>query len=289
MKKSGPAELPHPGDPAAPPPDEPGRPEWGKRTESPDEGQFLAGPQPRWQELARLCRIMAEFVRGFRVLHFAGPCVTVFGSARFPASHPYYALARDLGGRLARAGFTVMTGGGPGIMEAANRGAREAGGRSIGCNIALPMEQQPNPYLDLWLEFRYFFVRKVMLVKYSYAFVALPGGFGTMDEIFECATLIQTGKIKDFPLVLVGSDYWQPLLGFLRDTMLRRGTVAPADVARFVVTDSPEEAVSRILAAATQQFGLKWQPAPKPVWLVGEHRLQPAQRKEPEPAERPAR
>ncbi len=176
-----------------------------------------------------------------------------------------------------------MTGGGPGIMEAANRGAREAGGRSIGCNIALPQEQKPNAYLDLWLEFRYFFVRKVMLVKYSYAFVALPGGFGTMDEMFECATLIQTGKIKGFPLVLMGSDYWQPLLAFLRDTMVRRGTIADADLARFVVTDSPEEAASRILAAATQQFGLKWQPAPKPVWLVGEHRLEPARRAEPEP------
>ncbi len=285
MKTKGPEELPQPGDPGAPPPDVPGRPEWGKRTESAEEGRFLAGPQARWSELGRLVRILAEFVRGFRALHFAGPCVTVFGSARFREDHAYYALAREVGRRLARAGFTVMTGGGPGIMEAANRGACEAGGRSIGCNIALPMEQRPNPYLDLFLEFRYFFVRKVMLVKYSYAFVALPGGFGTMDEIFECATLMQTGKIEDFPLILMGTDYWRPLLGFLRDTMLRRGTIAEADLERLVVTDSPAEAVSRILAAATNDFGLEWRPAaPKPVWLVGERKLEPAQRKEPEPA-----
>lgn len=291
MTTSGPEELPQPGDPAAPPPDAPGRPEWGKRTENQEEGQFLAGPQSRLAELARLLRILWEFVRGFRALHFVGPCVTVFGSARFPETHPYYDLARELGSRLARAGFTVMTGGGPGIMEAANRGAHEAGGRSIGCNIALPHEQKPNPYLDRWVEFRYFFVRKVMLVKYSYAFVALPGGFGTMDEIFECATLIQTGKIEHFPLVLMGSLYWQPLLDFLRDTMVRRGTIAAADLARFTVTDSPAEAVARILAAATQDFGLAWQAsaAPKPVWLVGEKELVPAQRTEPDPAEkRPA-
>jgi uncharacterized protein (TIGR00730 family) len=290
VKESGPEELPRPGDPAAPAPDVPGRPEWGKRTESAEEGRFLAGPQSRFAELVRLSRILGEFVRGFRALHFAGPCVTVFGSARFAADHPYYALAREVGARLARAGFTVMTGGGPGIMEAANRGAREAGGRNIGCNITLPHEQQPNPYLDQWLEFRYFFVRKVMLVKYSYAFVALPGGFGTMDEIFECATLIQTGKIKDFPLILMGSDYWQPLIAFLRDTMVRRGTIAAADLERIVVTDSPEEAVARIREAATEDFGLKWQPAkkPEPVWIFGERGPAPAQRKAPEPGERPA-
>ncbi len=290
MKESGPEELPRPGDPAAPAPDVPGRPEWGKRTESAEEGHFLAGPQSRFAELVRLFRILGEFVRGFRALHFAGPCVTVFGSARFAADHAYYALAQEVGARLARAGFTVMTGGGPGIMEAANRGAREAGGRNIGCNITLPHEQQPNPYLDQWLEFRYFFVRKVMLVKYSYAFVALPGGFGTMDEIFECATLIQTGKIKDFPLILMGSDYWQPLIAFLRDTMVRRGTIAAADLERIVVTDSPEEAVARIREAATEEFGLQWQPAkkPEPVWIFGERGPAPAQRKAPAPGERPA-
>ena len=166
-------------------------------------------------------------MRGFRKLHFVGPCVTVFGSARFTADHAYYVLAREVGQRLARAGFTVMTGGGPGIMEAANRGAKEAGGYSVGCNIELPQEQKPNPYLDRWITFRHFFVRKLMLVKYSYAFIALPGGFGTLDEIFETATLIQTDKIKDFPLVLVGKEYWRPLLDFLRDRLVEAKTIDP--------------------------------------------------------------
>src|SRR5262245_45783366 len=160
---------------------------WGKASAAPEAARFLQGPQPRGFELARALRIFFELMRGFRALHFVGPCVSVFGSARFSDQHPYYTLARDVGARLARAGFTVMTGGGPGIMEAANRGAREAGGRSVGCNIELPQEQKPNPYLDRWITFRHFYVRKLMLVKYSYAFVALPGGFGTLDEIFETA------------------------------------------------------------------------------------------------------
>ncbi|HEY1270011.1 MAG TPA: TIGR00730 family Rossman fold protein, partial [Candidatus Binatia bacterium] len=172
---------------------------WGKTPGADEERRFLYGPQERSRELVRAIKIFCEFMRGFRTLHFVGPCVTVFGSARFRDDHEYYRMARDVGARLARAGFTVMTGGGPGIMEAANRGAKEAGGRSIGCNIELPEEQKPNPYLDKWITFRHFYVRKVMLVKYSYAFVALPGGFGTLDEIFETAVLIQTGKIKEFP------------------------------------------------------------------------------------------
>jgi uncharacterized protein (TIGR00730 family) len=233
-----------------------------------DEGRFLAGPESRLAELARLVRIVFEFLRGFRRLHFVGPCVTVFGSARFPEDHPYCALARETGRRLARLGFTVMTGGGPGVMEAANRGAREAGGRSIGCNIRLPREQRPNPYLDLMVEFRYFFVRKVMLVKYSYAFVALPGGFGTLDEVFEAATLIQTGKMQDFPVVLMGRDYWEPLLGYLKHTMITAGTIEPRDLERLIVTDSPEEAAAGILAQATTKFGLRWER--KPRWILGE-------------------
>jgi uncharacterized protein (TIGR00730 family) len=236
-----------------------------------DEGRLLAGPESRRAELARLIRISLEFLRGFRKLHFVGPCVTVFGSARFQSDHRYYALARDVGRRLARCGFTVMTGGGPGIMEAANRGAKDAGGRSIGCNIKLPREQKPNPYLDLMVEFRYFFVRKVMLVKYSYAYVAFPGGFGTMDEIFEAATLIQTGKMNDFPVVLMGTDYWKPLLDFLRDTMLPAGTIEPSDLERLIVTDSPEEAASTILTAATTKFGLRWERKPK--WILGERQV----------------
>jgi uncharacterized protein (TIGR00730 family) len=239
------------------------------KTGSPsDEGRFLAGPESRLSELARLFRITLEFIRGFRRLHFVGPCVTVFGSARFKDDHRYYAIAREMGRRLARSGFTVMTGGGPGIMEAANRGAKEAGGRSIGCNIQLPHEQAPNPYLDLMVEFRYFFVRKVMLVKYSYAYIAFPGGFGTMDEVFEAATLIQTGKMRDFPIVVMGKDYWEPLLSFLRDTMIPAGTIEPRDLERILVTDSPEEAASAILHAATSKFGLRWERKAK--WILGE-------------------
>jgi hypothetical protein len=195
----------------------------------------------------------------------------VFGSARFQEDHRYYALAREVGSRLARAGFTVATGGGAGIMEAANRGAKEAGGRSIGCNIQLPHEQSSNPYLDLMVEFRYFFVRKVMLVKYSYAYVAFPGGYGTMDEIFEAATLIQTEKMRDFPVVLMGREYWAPLLNFLRDTMLPAGTIEPKDLDRLIVTDSPEEAASIILTAATTKFGLRWERKAK--WILGERRV----------------
>ena len=188
--------------------------DWGKAPPVPEIAQFLQGPQRRGFELVRAVKIFFEIIRGFRNLHFVGPCVTVFGSARFTAEHQYYVQSREVGRRLAQAGFTVMTGGGPGIMEAANRGAKEVGGYSIGCNIELPQEQKPNPFLDRWVTFRHFFVRKLMLVKYSYAFIALPGGFGTLDEIFETATLIQTHKIEDFPLILVGKDYWQPLLDF---------------------------------------------------------------------------
>jgi uncharacterized protein (TIGR00730 family) len=243
---------------------------WGKTPGAPEEIEFLRGPQRRTFELWRAIRIFAEFMRGFRSLHFVGPCVTVFGSARFPETHPYYVLGRQLGGRLARAGFTVMTGGGPGIMEAANRGAREVGGRSVGCNIELPREQRPNPYLDRWITFRHFYVRKVMLVKYSYAFVALPGGFGTLDEIFELAVLIQTGKIRDFPLVLMGQAYWQPLLDFIETRLVHEGTVDPGDPKRFTVTDSAEEAVSVIVDAATRRFGLSYEPPVKRRWFLWE-------------------
>ncbi|HEY7203949.1 MAG TPA: TIGR00730 family Rossman fold protein [Methylomirabilota bacterium] len=209
-------------------------------------------------------------MRGFRALHFVGPCVTVFGSARFKADHPYYDLGRELGARLARAGFTVMTGGGPGIMEAANRGAREAGGRSIGCNIELPHEQQPNPYLDRWITFRHFYVRKVMLVKYSYAFIALPGGFGTLDEMFEIATLVQTGKVHEFPIVLMGRDFWSPLIAFVRNRLLVEGTIDPGDEQRLPVTDSPAEAVERVTSVAMRRFGLTYAPRLRRRWYLGE-------------------
>ena len=182
-----------------------------------EERFFLSGPGKRVSELVRAGRIFTEFLRGFRRLHFVGPCVTVFGSARFPEDHVYYRLAREVGAQLAHAGFTVMTGGGPGVMEAANRGAQEAGGRSIGCNIELPCEQEPNPYLDEWVEFDHFFVRKVMLVKYSYAFVVMPGGFGTMDEIFETLTLVQTGiHLRNIRVVFVRGFPQARFHGFYR-------------------------------------------------------------------------
>ncbi len=218
---------------------------------------------------------MFEFVRGFRQLHFVGPCVTVFGSARFGESNPYYAMAREMGRRIARMGLTVMTGGGPGIMEAANRGARDEGGASVGCNIELPQEQKPNPYLDKMIEFRYFFVRKVMLVKYSYAFVIMPGGFGTMDELFETATLVQTGKISQFPIVLMGSDYWQPLLDFVRNNMVRAGTISSDDARMLPLTDDPEEAAN-IIRRGCEASGA-FERRPKPIRALGEHPVRRAE------------
>jgi uncharacterized protein (TIGR00730 family) len=243
---------------------------WGVSPGAPEVVRFLEGPQRRMAELGRAARIFFEFVRGFRALHFVGPCVTVFGSARFTEIHPYYRLARQVGAELAKAGFTVMTGGGPGIMEAANRGAKDFGGRSIGCNIVLPQEQKPNPYLDQWVTFRHFFVRKVMLVKYSYAFIALPGGFGTMDEIFETATLIQTAKIREFPLVLMGKDFWSPLLDFLSERLVKARTIDAVDLDRIIVTDSAEEAVAAITEVAKRRFGLTYGSHMKRRWIFGE-------------------
>ena len=246
--------------------------EWRESAGPPEVRRFLRGPQPRGFELVRAIRIAIEFMRGFRALHFVGPCVTVFGSARFEHDHPYYAMARKIGAGLARAGFRVMTRGGPGVMEGANRGAREAGGLSIGCNIELPMEQRPNAFLDRWITFRHFFVRKVMLVKYSCAFIALPGGFGTLDEIFETATLVQTGKIRDFPLVLVGSEFWQPLMDFIQTRLVAAGTADGADAARIHLTDSAETAVQLVTATALEQFGLTYGPRLRPRWYLGEGR-----------------
>src|SRR5690349_16600997 len=239
---------------------------WGVAPGHADVERFLEGPQNRTSELLRAVRIFFEFLRGFRALHFVGPCVTVFGSARFPENHRYYELGRQCGAELAKAGFTVMTGGGPGIMEAANRGAKEVGGRSIGCNIELPKEQAPNPYLDRWVTFKHFFVRKVMLVKYSYAFIAMPGGFGTLDEVTEAATLIQTGKIAGFPMVLMGVDFWKPLLDFMRDTLVKEGTIAATDMDLLFVTDSPEEAATRVRDIGMKQFGLTYERPIKPRW-----------------------
>ena len=233
------------------------------------EARFLVGRRSRRAEFGTVIRVAREFVRGFRALHFVGPCVTVFGSARFAEGHRYYTMGRDIGRRIAEAGFTVITGGGPGIMEAANRGAKDAGGCSIGCNIQLPMEQKPNPYLDRFVEFRYFFVRKVMLVKYSHAFVVLPGGYGTLDELFEAATLIQTGKIYSFPIVVMGSEYWQNLREFLRTTMVAEGTITEADLDLIQITDSPEEAM-RLVTRGYEQVREAELRLPRPIRAIGE-------------------
>ena len=243
---------------------------WGKLGVESVETRFLEGPQGRGFELARIARIAWEFLKGFRTLHFMGPCVSVFGSARFGDGTSEYRHAREIGAALAREGFTVMTGGGPGVMEAANRGAKDAGGTSVGCNIVLPREQKPNQYLDAWVEFRYFFVRKVMLVKYSYAFVALPGGFGTLDEVFETATLIQTKKIKHFPIVLVGKEYWAPLLQFLRERLLERGAIDEDDLKIFTVTDSVEEVIRVIKQETFEEFGLRYRYRPSRLRLLWE-------------------
>ncbi|MGZ5553725.1 MAG: LOG family protein [Chthoniobacterales bacterium] len=217
---------------------------------------FLEGPRSRFREFIILIRVMRDFLRGFRVLHFVGPCVTVFGSARIKIDNPYYELARKMGAAIAQLGFTVMTGGGPGIMEAANRGAKDVGGRSVGCNIELPREQHPNAYLNRSVTLRYFFVRKTLLVKYSYAFVILPGGAGTLDEMFEAITLIQTRKIKSFPVVVMGTDYWRELLPFI-DKMVKAGMIAPSDADLVYATDSVDEAIAHIRSKAIEPFGLR--------------------------------
>ncbi|PSJ75875.1 TIGR00730 family Rossman fold protein [Sphingobacteriales bacterium UPWRP_1] len=224
------------------------------------EIKFLEGPQSRREELLFTLSVLSEFIKGFRTLHFVGSCVTVFGSARFKEGHEFYETTRELAGRIAQLGFTIMTGGGPGIMEAANRGAREVGGRSVGCNIELPHEQDPNPYLDKWVKIKYFFVRKVLLVKYSFAFVIMPGGFGTLDEYFETMTLIQTRKISQFPIVVFGREYHKDLLEHI-DRMLERGTISADDMRLFLVTDSIEEAVNHI-GNTIATFGLKPQEKP---------------------------
>jgi hypothetical protein len=210
------------------------------------EAQFLKGPRARQDDLESAVRIFLEFLRGFETLEFDRPCVTVFGSSRFKEGHRYYEMARQVGKRLAEEGFAVMTGGGPGIMEAANRGCKEGGGYSVGCNIILPYEERPNPYLDRFVLFEHFFVRKVMLVKYSSAFVVMPGGFGTLDEVFETMTLIQTKKIDHFPVVAMSCDFWCHLTDFFANTLLREGTIGEKDMRIFKVTDSMDEMVSII-------------------------------------------
>src|SRR5262245_61682503 len=215
-----------------------------------DEG-LLRRPPPDFLETDpwRALRILAEFVEGFDAMAKVGPAITVFGSARTKPDDPVYEVARVIGRHLAEAGYAVITGGGPGAMEAANRGCQEGGGLSVGCNIELPHEQDMNPYVDLGIDFRYFFARKTMFVKYADGFVILPGGFGTLDELFEALTLIQVGKVRHFPVVLVGTAYWAGLLDWVRATLLPAGAIEAADLELFEVTDDPDEVVRMVRAA----------------------------------------
>ena len=235
-----------------------------------DEQHFLEGPQSRLAEFRRVTRIASEFIRGFRRLHFLRPCVTVFGSARFGADHRYYAMARELGRRVAEAGLHRHDRRRPG--HHGGRQPRSAGGGRLHGRLQhrAALEQEPNAYLDRWVEFRYFFVRKVMLVKYSYAFAALPGGYGTMDEVFETATLIQTGKIEGFPVVLLGRDYWSPLMDFLHETMIPEGTIDAREADYALLTDDVDEALEAILTGLRERFGFEPRPQRRRSRLLGE-------------------
>lgn len=229
---------------------------------------YLEGPKSRSFELFFAFRVFRQFIRGFRTLHFVGPCITVFGSARFKEGDPYYEAARTFGKSIAEAGFTTMTGGGPGIMEAANRGAFENGGSSVGCNIRLPFEQKPNPYMQKSITFEHFFVRKALLIKYSFAFIIMPGGVGTMDEFFETLTLIQTKTITRFPIVLYGTHYYAPMMKYL-DFMAEQGTISKEDLSLVLLTDDIQEAMDHIRKYITQNYQVRKR---KPAWWLFEKR-----------------
>ena len=232
------------------------------------EIKFLEGPQSRWEELSFTWKVFLEFIKGFRKLHFAGPCVTIFGSARFKDGHPFYEKTEELAAKIAQLGFTIMTGGGPGIMEAANKGAKEVGGRSVGCNIVLPHEQFHNKYLDKWVNIKYFFVRKTLLIKYSYAFVVMPGGFGTLDEYFEALTLIQTQMINEFPIIIFDTEFHKDLVKHI-DKMKAAGTISPNDTNLFLFTDSIDDAVAYIQKNSIVKYKLQPAQPRKPFrWLM---------------------
>ena len=225
---------------------------------------YLDGPKSRSFELFFAIRVFWQFIRGFRSLHFIGPCITVFGSARFNEDHEYYKSAREFGKRISQMGFVTMTGGGPGIMEAANRGAFENGGVSVGCNIQLPYEQKPNPYMTKWMTFEHFFVRKVLLTKYSYAFIIMPGGFGTMDEFFETLTLVQTKTVTQFPIVLFGKKYYKDLIEML-EHMVANGSASKEDLSLVLVTDDVNDAMTHIQTYVRQNYKIK--PRKRSLWL----------------------
>ncbi len=221
------------------------------------EIKFLAGRQNRWKDIKFLLRTLWDFRKGENILHNAGPCVTIFGSARFNNQHPYYKITETIAAEIAKLGFTIMTGGGPGIMEAANKGAKSVGGKSVGCNIELPFEQKHNDYLDKWVNIKYFFVRKTLLIKYSYAFIVMPGGFGTMDELFEALTLIQCKKIKDFPIVIYGKSYHEHLINFI-ETLKKEATISPEDLDLILISDDVSEITNHI-KRSIKDFGLQYQ------------------------------
>ncbi|MHC4824568.1 MAG: LOG family protein [Planctomycetota bacterium] len=217
-----------------------------------EELQSKGGSDP-WM----VFKIMGEFVEGFDTMREVGPGISIFGSARTKPTEPYYQMGVEVAAALARRGYTIITGGGPGAMEAANKGAQEAGGQSVGLNIDLPMEQDPNPYQDVELNFRYFFARKVCFAKYALGYVVLPGGFGTMDEFFEALTLIQTRKMRNFPIVLMGKDYWGGLVRWIKRSMVDEGTISPEDPDMFYVTDDPQEAAEVIQRALEEGSSIR--------------------------------
>jgi uncharacterized protein (TIGR00730 family) len=232
------------------------------------EPLYLAGPKSRLFELGFAFQVFKQFIMGFRTLHFVGPCITVFGSARTGEDSPFYHQAREFGKQIAAIGFTTMTGGGPGIMEAANRGAYENGGNSVGCNIKLPFEQKPNPFVQTSVTFDHFFVRKTMLIKYSYAFIIMPGGFGTMDEFFETLTLVQTKTLTQFPIVLIGKAFYRELWEYI-EYMAKQGTISKEDMSLVMLTDSVEEAMNHIKTYITHNYQIKPR---KRIWWLFEKR-----------------
>lgn len=231
---------------------------------------FLQGPRSRFKEFLFTLKVQYYFIKGFRKMHFIGPCVTVFGSARSTPDSKHYQQAEKIGAELSKLGFTIMTGGGPGIMEAANKGAFEAGGFSVGVNIILPFEQKPNPYLHKWIDIPYFFVRKFLLMKYSYAYVVMPGGMGTLDELFEAVTLIQTKLIQNFPIVVFDSEYHKELIEHIH-LMAKNESIDPEDTELIFVTDSADDVVKYLKVHAIKKFGLK-KTQYKPKWWYGENR-----------------
>lgn len=239
-----------------------------KRIIAPKDFVYLEGPRPRVNEFLFAWNVFKQFIKGFRALHFVGPCITVFGSARFNEEHNYYKATEEFGKRIAQMGFTTLTGGGPGIMEAANRGAYENKGSSVGINIKLPFEQHENPYLHKSVTIDYFFVRKTLLIKYSYAFIIMPGGWGTMDELFETLTLIQTKIIDSFPVVLFGKTYYQPLMEYIK-LMEKNGTISREDLQYLLLTDSYSEAMQHISTYIKNNYKIKPR---KRIWWLFEKR-----------------